>query len=165
VAGHKVVDRAQLMARAQKGDREAFHTLFKDIGPFITRSLRQRLPGGEVEDICQEMLIAVYKSRHTYQSHRPFELWLFAIIQNVTGKYLDHNHKRQRVEAQLDEFPDVSIEGGSGLELDLRAALEQLPLTQLQALALTKVLGLSIADVQGALDEYRLDKDPRPQSV
>jgi RNA polymerase sigma factor (sigma-70 family) len=115
------------MARAQKGDREAFHTLFKDIGPFITRSLRRRLPAGEAEDICQEILIAVYKSRHTYQSDRPFEPWLFAIIQNVTAKYLHRNQKRQQVEAQLDELPEVSVEGGSGLESDLRTALEQLP--------------------------------------
>lgn len=80
-----------------------------------------------------------------YQSDRPFEPWLFAIIQNVTSKYLDHNQKRQQVEAQLDELPEVLIEGGSGPELDLRTALEQPPPTQLEALALTKV-GLSVAE-------------------
>jgi DNA-directed RNA polymerase specialized sigma24 family protein len=53
------------MALAQNGNREAFHTLFKDIGPFMTRSLQRRLPAREVEDICQEILIAMCKSRHT----------------------------------------------------------------------------------------------------
>jgi hypothetical protein len=73
----------RLMGRAQSGDREAFHELFKDIGPFITRSLQRRLLDvNEVEDICQEVMVAVYKSRHTYQPDRPFEPWLMAIIRN-----------------------------------------------------------------------------------
>src|SRR5690348_5449556 len=97
------------MARAQKGEREAFHTLFKDIGPFITRSLRRRLPSSEIEDICQEILIAVYKSRHTYEPGRPFEPWLFAIIRNVTGKYLHRLQGRRAVEVELDEVPDLCV--------------------------------------------------------
>ena len=77
------------MARAQSGDHEALHTLLKDIGSFITRSLRRRLPDiRDIEDICQEVLIAVYKSRHTYQPNRPFEPWLFAIVGKVMGNHL-----------------------------------------------------------------------------
>jgi chemotaxis protein MotB len=37
--------RAQLMERARSGDREAFHALFKEIGPLITRFLHRRLSG------------------------------------------------------------------------------------------------------------------------
>jgi RNA polymerase sigma factor (sigma-70 family) len=134
------------MTRAQEGDREAFHNLFKDIGPLITRSLRRHLPAGEVEDISQEILIAAYKSRHTYQSDRPFEPWLFAILRNVTGKYLEHDRKRRQVEMQVNELPDVSIEGEFSLQLDLRVALAELSSTQLQAVTLTKVLGVSVAE-------------------
>jgi len=92
----------------------------------------------------------VYKSRHTYQPDRPFEPWLFAVIRNVTGKYLDHYQKRLAVEVQLDELPDLSIEGGSGLELDLRAALEQLPPTQIQALDSPKCWAFQLLKLQGA---------------
>jgi RNA polymerase sigma-70 factor, ECF subfamily len=78
------VNRAQLMERVQRGEREAFHMLFKDIGPLITRFLHRRLSGNsEIEDICQETVLAVYKSRHTYQPDRPFEPWLFAILRKV----------------------------------------------------------------------------------
>lgn len=141
----KSASRAQLVARAQSGDREALHTLFKDIGPFITRSLRRRLPDiRDIEDICQEVLVAVYKSRHTYQPDRPFEPWLFAIIGKVTGNHLRRDQKRLAVQIQLDELPELCNEGTSGEESELREALEQLSPAQVEALAFTKLLGLSI---------------------
>jgi hypothetical protein len=43
------------MARAQAGDREAFHALLKDIGPFIIRSLQRQMPdSSEVEDMPRD---------------------------------------------------------------------------------------------------------------
>jgi RNA polymerase sigma-70 factor (ECF subfamily) len=142
----KSVSRARLMARAENGDREAFHALFTDIGPLITRFLRRRLPDQtEVEDICQEAMIAVYKSRHTYQPERPFEPWLFAIVRKVTGAHLRRNRQRLRFQVYTDEIPDICVEGTSTL-VELRQALEQLSSTQMEALGLTKLLGLSVAE-------------------
>jgi len=133
------------MARAQSGDREALHTLLKDIGSFITRSLRRRLPDiRDIEDICQEVLVAVYKSRHTYQPNRPFEPWLFAIVRKVTANHLRHDRKRLAMQIQLDELPELCNQSTSSGELELREALKQLSSAQLEAVALTKLRGLSI---------------------
>jgi RNA polymerase sigma-70 factor (ECF subfamily) len=133
------------MARAQSGDREALHTLLKDIGSFITRSLRRRLPDiRDIEDICQEVLVAVYKSRHTYQPDRPFESWLFAIVGKVMANHLRYDQKRLAVQIQLDELTELCNESTSGRELELREALEQLSPAQLEALVLTKLQGLSV---------------------
>jgi RNA polymerase sigma factor (sigma-70 family) len=149
VEGIKGAHLAQLMARAQSGDREALHTLLKDIGSFITRSLRRRLPDiGDIEDTCQQVLVAVYKSRHTYQSDRPFEPWLFAIIGKVTGPHLRRDQKRLAVQIQLDELPELCNEGTSSGELELREALKQLSPAHLDALALTKLRGLSVDEVR-----------------
>jgi RNA polymerase sigma-70 factor, ECF subfamily len=135
------------MERAQGGDREAFYALFEDIGPLITTTLRRRLSDQtEVEDVCQEILIAVYKSRHTYQPERPFEPWLFAIVRNVAGEYLRRNRQHFGFQMQMDELPETSTEGLSSLSVELREALDQLSPTQIEALGLTKALGLSIAE-------------------
>ena len=141
----KSASRAQLMARAQSGDFYALQTLLKDIGSFITRSLGRRLSDiRDIEDICQEVLVAMYKSQHTYQPNRPFELWLSAIIRKITGNHLKRDQKRLAVQIQLDELPELCNEGTSGEELELREALEQLSPAQIEALALTKLRGLSI---------------------
>jgi RNA polymerase sigma-70 factor (ECF subfamily) len=143
----KSASRTRLMERAQNGDREAFHALFTDVGPLVTRFLRRRLPDQtEVEDICQEALIAVYKSRHSYQPERPFEPWLFAIVRKVTGAHLRRNRQRLGIQVYMDETPEICVEGTSTLVVELRQALEQLSPTQMEALGLTKLLGLSVAE-------------------
>ena len=143
----KGVSRAELMERAQGGDREAFHALFEGVGPLITRFLRRRLADNtEIEDICQETMFAVYKSRHTYQPQRPFEPWLFAIVRKVTSEHLRRNRERFGFQIHLDEWPEILVEGSSSQDLDLREALDQLSPAQVEALAMTKLQGLSVAE-------------------
>ena len=143
----KGVSRAQLMERAQRGDREAFHILFKEVGPLITRFLRRRLADiTEIEVICQEVMIAIYKSRHTYQPERPFEPWLFAIVRKVSGEHFRRERQRQEFQILVDELPELGIEGGSSQDLAVREALEQLSPAQIEALNLTKLDGLSVEE-------------------
>ncbi|HJU11061.1 MAG TPA: RNA polymerase sigma factor, partial [Candidatus Binataceae bacterium] len=141
------MNRARLMERAQAGEREAFHLLFKDVGPLITGYLRRRISdNGEIEDISQDAMIAVYRSRHTYQPGRPFEPWLFAIVRKVTGEHFRRERERHGFQIMVEEMPEVAVEGGSGTDFELREALEQLSPTQMEALGLTKIMGLSVEE-------------------
>jgi RNA polymerase sigma-70 factor (ECF subfamily) len=146
--GDKSQLRAQLMERAQQGDRDAFHALFNDVGPLITRFVARRIhEPSEVEDVCQEILLAIYQSRHTFQPTRPLEPWLFAIAHNVCA---DHNQRHwARVSRQklVDDVPENVAEGEASVALDLRRALGRLSQPQLEALKLTKIDGLSLAEV------------------
>ena len=135
------------MERAQGGDREAFHSLFKDVGPLITRFLRRRVSDNtEIEDISQEVMIAVYKSRHTYQPERPFEPWLFAIVRKVSWEHFRRERQRLGFQVLVDEMPEMCTEGRPSQDLEVREALEQLSPTQIEALGLTKLLGLSVEE-------------------
>jgi len=141
------MSRARLMECAQQGNREAFHVLFKDIGPLVTRFLRRRVTDhGEIEDICQEALVAVYKSRHTYQPDRPFEPWLFAIVRKVTGEHLRRDRERRGFQVQVEEMPEILVDATAGLDMEVREALEQLSPAQMEAVGLTKLLGLSVEE-------------------
>jgi RNA polymerase sigma-70 factor, ECF subfamily len=135
------------MECARNGDGDAFHALFTEIGPLITRFLRRRMSDqAEIEDVCQEVLIAVYKSRHTYQPERPLEPWLFAIVRKVTFEHLRQNRRQLAFQIMTDEIPDIPVDCSSGLAVELREAMEQLSPSQVEALGLTKLLGLSVAD-------------------
>src|ERR1700682_141388 len=115
------------MERAQNGDKEAFHALFDEIGPLITRFVRRRVfDRTEVDDVCQEALIAVFKSRHTYQLTRPFEPWLFAIVRNVIAAFLQRNRRHTRWHDPASEIPEIFAEDGSSLAVELRDGLNQL---------------------------------------
>ena len=100
----------------------------------------------EVEDVCQEALIAVYKSRQTYQPSRPFEPWLFAVVRNVTAEYLKRQRQRSGWQEPMESLPDVRVEDETSLALEMRDALAALSLNQIEALKLTKILGLSVEE-------------------
>jgi RNA polymerase sigma-70 factor (ECF subfamily) len=139
---------AQLMVAAQAGDKEAFRTLVNEIGPGITNFVRSRIfDRAEIEDVCQEILIQVYESRHTFDPKRPLEPWLFAIARYVV---IDHRRRylqRCAHQQQLTEALPDTIGGNMGNFLArFRQALSQLPPFQREALMMTKVDGLSIAE-------------------
>jgi RNA polymerase sigma-70 factor, ECF subfamily len=109
--------------------------------------LRRRLPDhADLEDICQETLVAVYKSRHTYQPARPFEPWLFAIARKITGEHLRRDRERRGFQIQVEEMPEIPVEASGGFEIEMREALEQLSTSQIEAVGLTKLLGLSVGE-------------------
>jgi RNA polymerase sigma-70 factor, ECF subfamily len=135
------------MEQAQSGDRDAFQKLFEEVGPLITRFLRRRLSDyAELEDVCQEAMIAVYKSRHTYQPTRPFEPWLFAIVRRVSSQHFRRVRERLGFQVLLDELPEMYLEAGTGGDLEVREALEQLSPAQIEALSLTKLSGLTVEE-------------------
>jgi RNA polymerase sigma factor (sigma-70 family) len=141
----KIMSRARLMERGRDGDRAAFVDLFREIGPLITGFLRRRVRDeAEIEDICQEVLLAVYKSRHTYQSGRPLEPWLFAIVRKVSGEHVRRIRQHSAWQVQTDEMPEPAAEEDPSLAVEFREALEQLSPSQREALALTKLRGLSL---------------------
>jgi RNA polymerase sigma-70 factor (ECF subfamily) len=135
------------MERAQDGDKEAFGILFGEIGPLITRFVRRRLRDqADVDDVCQEALLAVFKSRHTYQPARPFEPWLFAIVHNVMAGYFQHNRQQTNRYESMSEMPEICVDDESSMAIELSESLGQLSPQQLEALRLTKFFGFSIAD-------------------
>lgn len=143
----KSLERARLMERAQGGDREAFQALFRDIGPIVTRFLRRRIANqAEVDDVCQEALIGVFKSRHTYEPGRPFEPWLFAIVRNVASAHFRQSLRRTVWVESVADLPETVAETGSERTLELREAFDRLSPNQAEALQLTKVQGLSVAE-------------------
>jgi RNA polymerase sigma factor (sigma-70 family) len=138
---------ARLMERAQDGDREGFRVLFEEIGPLITRFVRRRMADQmEAEDVCQEALMAIYKSRHTFQPSRAFEPWMFAIVRNVVSRYYSTSLQQTRWQEPVDAMPDVADEDRVAFGVEMRQAFEQLTPNQLEAVKLTKLSGLSVEE-------------------
>ncbi len=136
-----------LMERVQQGDQQAFRALFEELGPAVTRFVRRRISdSAEVEDVVQEALIAVFKSRHTYQPDRLFEPWLFAIVRNVVSRSLGATFERLGWQETVAELPETAAESHFSPTLELRQAFEQLSPMQREAVRLTKLEGHSIEE-------------------
>ena len=137
--------RAHLMEALQKGDPDACAALFDDIAPSLTYFLRRRVADAhELEDVYQEVFMAVFEARHTYEPGRPFEPWLFAIARNIAVDYLRRRWSRARWEELVAEPPEQLAEASNRGVPVLETLLAKLPSDQHEAFAMLKLDGLSI---------------------
>ena len=135
------------MALAQAGDHEAYRAVLDDVSAMLKGFLRRRLADPEeAADVLQDVLLALHRARHTYDPARPFEPWLFAIVNHTV---IDHVRRRKRV-ARVeilpdDQLPEVAAPEAVGTSDLLDDALARLPPAQREAFEMLQIEGLSVA--------------------
>ena len=140
-----------LWLRAQAGDETAYRECLTRMAAQLRAFLRRRmwnLPD-EVEDLVQDTLIAIHTHRSTYDPTLPVSAWLMAIARH---KLVDLFRRRGRHDALNDSLDSVdeSLLAADTREgtahRDLEQLLQTLPKAQREAIQLTKVEGLSVAE-------------------
>ncbi|HKJ25115.1 MAG TPA: sigma-70 family RNA polymerase sigma factor [Myxococcota bacterium] len=140
------------MAAAQDGDAKAYEGLLQELLPEIRSLVRRRLPDeAAVEDVVQNTLLAIHRSRHTYRPERPFGPWLRAVTRNAFVDHVRARGRRSEREVSLEAVPEPAGEPapayeGSGLSPELERALAALPAAQREAVELIQLRGLSVAE-------------------
>lgn len=140
-----------LWLRAQSGDETAYRQCLRLLAARLRGYLKRRLAAtpDEVEDLVQETLLALHLQRGTYDSTRPVSAWVVAIARH---KLVDHWRRQGRRERLHDPIEDtdesllVAEEQDAGAARDLEGLLRELPAAQQQAILLTKIEGLSVAE-------------------
>ena len=137
--------RAALMAAAQQGDAASYGELMNDVGPMIMGVLRRRLRDPEeCRDAYQDVLMAVHRSRHTYEPGRPLEPWLLAIARYVVIHRTRRGSARHVHEVLVDAAPEAGAPSDQATRLDLEQALRALSPDQREAIRLLHVDGLPL---------------------
>lgn len=140
-----------LWRRAQSGDESAYRLCLDLIARRLRFYFRRRMPTllDDVEDLVQETLLAVHLQRGTYDPTFAVSAWFTAIARH---KLIDLWRRRGRQDELTDEYEDVDelqlAEQGQDHHTlrDLEQLLQELPGLQRQAIELTKLEGLSIAE-------------------
>ena len=145
------------MRAAQAGSREAYHRLLNGISAsfrqLASADLRRlRLQGQDVEDVLQDVLLAVHLKRHTWRPDHPFMPWLRAIARH---KMVDFVRRRARhSELPIEDFPNLSpvppVE--PAMAVSLNRILDGLPRRQRQVVEELGVAGASVADTAAKLN-------------
>jgi RNA polymerase sigma-70 factor, ECF subfamily len=159
-------DTALLVARAQKGDRDAFAAIYERFFGRVYSNMRALLHDQhEAEDGASDVWLKAMEALPRYeQREQPFRAWLFTIVRN-TG--LDRIAAKARTEpfdpAELDsrrEAPDPES-GLNALERikdkELLLFIDRLPTAQRQVLALRFLLNLRPAEIAKVLGRTRTD--------
>jgi hypothetical protein len=74
-----------LLIRGLVGDAPAYHPFLGDLSAHLRTFLRSRLVQRpeEVEDLVQELLLAIHNQRHTYDCDQPLTAWVHAIARST----------------------------------------------------------------------------------
>lgn len=144
-----------LWLRAQAGDEPAYREALMRIAARLRRFFARRLQAlpDEVEDLVQETLLALHLQRGTYDPSLPVSAWVHAIARHKLVDLFRRRGRREALHEPLDDLADLDDMTGMGTESgeaparrDLAVLLGSLPAAQQQAIVLTKIEGLSMAE-------------------
>jgi len=138
-----------LLLRGLAGDALAYREFLAALAVHVRGFLRRRLAQrpSEVEDLLQEVLLAVHNARHTYQPQQPLTAWVQAIARYKLVDYLRRYALRDALHEQLEDDSDLfaaSDEVPAQASRDLGKLLGQLPERQRLPIVHVKLEGLSV---------------------
>jgi RNA polymerase sigma-70 factor (ECF subfamily) len=146
---------AELVARAQQGDREAFSTLASGaaVRLYATARLILRQPDG-AEDAVQDALVEAWRDIRGLRDPERLDAWLHRLL--VRACYRQARREQRR---RVTEISVPTIEGGGTTDAaqgladrdELDRAFRRLTDDQRTVLALVYYADLSLADVSSTL--------------
>ena len=139
-----------LMELFCQGNARAFDALFNRHAAAV-RGYLARLVGGaaQADDLTQTAFLSLVRSRGRFIKGSRFKPWLYAIATNAArdnrrrGKYEELTEKG---ELPKDAGEEMQVRD-AGLEKQVRAALQQLPDAQREAILQHRFGGLSFAEI------------------
>ncbi|GAA4408997.1 sigma-70 family RNA polymerase sigma factor [Quisquiliibacterium transsilvanicum] len=140
-----------LWVRAQTGDEAAYRESLERIAARLRGYLRRRMQGApdDVEDLVQEILLALHLQRGTWDPALPVSAWVLAITRHKLVDLWRRRGRREALNGVLEEVDEsllaVAPDAGEARR-DLDRLLLELPEAQRQAILLTKVEGLSVSE-------------------
>ena len=151
---------ADLMRRSQEGDNASYAELLHEISVIARRFAGSRgysLQSSDIEDVVQDVLIAIHSVRETYDPKRPFLPWLVAIIHNRYVDAIRRLTRRSKNEMLVEEYPVTFDQSESNLDAQgygdisaLHQAIESLPDAQRRAIKLVKIGDMSLKEASAA---------------
>jgi RNA polymerase sigma-70 factor, ECF subfamily len=140
-----------LLVRGLAGDAAAYSIFLTELTAHLRSYLRRRLAGlpEEVEDLLQELLLAVHNKRHTYDPKRPLTAWAQAIARY---KLVDLMRRRSRTDVLTDPFNEddplfaTTSNNAAEAHYDMAKLLRGLPERQRLPILYVKIEGASVTD-------------------
>ena len=142
--------RALLLA-GNDGDSAAYATFLRELAALLRGFYRKRLQSApdEVEDLVQEVLIAIHNQRHTYDAAQPLTAWAHAIARFKLVDWFRRREVRGGAHVDIDDVADTLAaedHDAGDAKRDVATLLAELPPKQRAVIEWVKLEGLSIAE-------------------
>jgi RNA polymerase sigma-70 factor (ECF subfamily) len=149
-------DLRTLLVGGLDGDAAAYRVFLSRLAAHLRAFLRRRLHGApqDVEDLVQEILLAVHNQRHTYDSAQPVTAWIHAIARYKSIDWLRRRSRTERFEDALNEddelLSDRDTEAAEAF-YDIARLLQLLPDRQRLPILHVKLRGESVSETAGRI--------------
>lgn len=84
-----------------QGDAQAFDSIYNRYAKTVYKRVRYRVPGTDVEDVTQEVFLAVINSLPSFRGKAKFGTWLRTIMDNKISEYY-RKRTRKKETMQVD---------------------------------------------------------------
>ena len=140
-----------LMLQSLTGDATAYRMFLDELTARLRSYLRRWLGGlpDEVEDLLQELLLAVHNKRHTYDPNQPLTAWVQAIARYKLVDLLRRRSRGDVLTDPLDEDDQVfatTANDAAEAQYDVAKLLRGLPDRQRLPILYVKIEGASVTD-------------------
>jgi RNA polymerase sigma-70 factor (ECF subfamily) len=124
---HTTPSDEELIQKAKQGSLEAFTLLYERYLPTVYNRVRFSIPEQDIEDVTQEVFIAVIKSIRSFRGEARFGTWL----RTLTNRQIADYYRRRphlNTETDLDEnLPAPQRQSDSEEAMMLRQSFRKLP--------------------------------------
>jgi len=142
----------------KQGDNEAFNMLYNRHFSAVYQRVRYTIPDSDVDDVTQEIFVAVMHSLRNFEGRAKFSTWLRTLINRQVA---DYYRKRQRKveETELHDFDLPSQRDGVGSKkhderITMRWALKKLPKDYQEIILMRFAEGLRFKEIAGELNKH-----------
>jgi RNA polymerase sigma-70 factor, ECF subfamily len=140
-----------LAKQAQLGDREAFLTLYNRYLNRVYNRVRSKVPPSDVDDVTQEIFIAMMRSLDKFEARSRFNTWLYTIVNRQIAEFYrkrSRSAEKQAVEFDLVGYLLAAPENENmDQELQIQKAFTSLPEHYQEIILARFADGLSFAEI------------------
>lgn len=135
IVGNEAFNEQQIVDRIRQGDAKAFAALVKQYKRLVFHIVQRLvLDADDMEDICQEVFIKVFKQINRFTFESRLSTWIARIAYSTAVDYLRKYRKKNMIyDAQEHDLPDVDDLGPQELLVQtdisgyVRKLIDQLP--------------------------------------
>jgi RNA polymerase sigma-70 factor (ECF subfamily) len=141
------------MCAAIAGDEAAYRKLLADLSRALRSVVRRGFAGvgiarDDVEDVVQEVLLAIHLKRHTWDMSMPLGPWVLAIARNKMIDDLRRRGRRPEVPVDLTQFEFEGEDQQASIDAhDVARVLNRLPERNREIVQSISIDGHSARDV------------------
>jgi RNA polymerase sigma-70 factor (ECF subfamily) len=147
----------ELVSSAKQGDLDAFTSLYRRYFSVVYKRVSYVIPEADVEDVTQEIFIALLRSINGFQARALFRTWFRTLTTRQIAEYYRSRSRKVSTSLQLDEIEDFADHHSHEhveSQILVRKALNELPEQYREIILMRFAENLSFNEIAGLLNRH-----------